>query len=497
MLFNSIRWRLQIWFGFLLLSLLIGFGIVVYRLERNHLIKDVDSQLDQRVSSIAFDLRRHDASHHVDNQHHDHKSEPAEPPPGSPPDGPYPDSHEPRTLKLEDDTIALLNNAVRDKFYYVVWGRDGSEISRSANAPIDLQLPKHSSPPDTHLRAVFHNQNREAYQFTELRDCVLVGRTTNQMRQALASFLIAISLVGIAILTIGIGIGWYITRQIIRPIADVSSAAKRIAAGKLSEKIPSPPPGNELAQMTDVLNDTFHRLRAAFDRQKQFTADAAHELRTPLTVLISETQTALARQRNITEYQEALQSCHDTAQQMRRLLQSLLDLARLDSPEQKTAAIIFDLARQVELATLQLRPLTQKTCIALHTDLQPAKVYGNPDWALQIATNLISNAIQYNRNHGDVWVKTRAETNHVTLTVTDTGCGISEEDLPHVFDRFYRADKSRSRATNNFGLGLAITKALADAAGAKIQITSKVNSGTTITVFFANESRNSTPSINS
>ena len=231
-----------------------------------------------------------------------------------------------------------------------------------------------------------------------------------------------------------------------------------------------------------MLNSTFARLEAAFERQKRFTADASHELRTPLAVIIAEAQTTLARRRRARRYRETIAVCLDAAQQMRRLTESLLALARLDAGETPLPRTIENLARHVSSCVDGVRRLAEGRGIDIHLDLQTAHALANPQRIDQLVTNLVTNAIHHNRPAGEVRITTRAEHGWALLTVADSGPGIPAEDLPRVFERFYRADRSRSRANGGTGLGLAICKAIVDAEGGAIDVASRPRGGTTVSV---------------
>jgi signal transduction histidine kinase len=200
--------------------------------------------------------------------------------------------------------------------------------------------------------------------------------------------------------------------------------------------------------------------------------------------LISEAQTALARDRSAAEYRETVEACLDTAQQMRRLAESLLQLARFDAGQERMERNTVDLAETTRVCVERLRPLTAQRGIQIHCDLGPAETLGDADRLSQVITNFLSNAIQDNKDNGEIRVRTSVENGAAVLTVTDTGIGIAAEDLPRIFERFYRADKSRARADGRSGLGLAICKAIVDAHGGAIEVTSRPGAGTTVTVRF-------------
>ena len=267
-------------------------------------------------------------------------------------------------------------------------------------------------------------------------------------------------------------------------MSEISTTANRIAAGNLSERIPVGETASELGQLAEVLNATFARLDAAFWQQKQFTADASHEIRTPLAVIISEAQATLNRERTSEEYREALSVCLDAAQQMRGLADSLLQLARFDAGEIKAEMNDIDSAAISERSVQLVRALARENEIDMETRINPATVKGNSAQLTQVVTNLLQNAIHYNRPGGKVIVTTAANENGSVLTVADTGIGISEEDLPHIFRRFYRADKARSRREGRTGLGLAIVHAIVRAHDGEIAVESTPGQGTTFTLRF-------------
>ena len=174
--------------------------------------------------------------------------------------------------------------------------------------------------------------------------------------------------------------------------------------------------------------------------------------------------------------------CLDAAQQMRRLAESLLQLARFDAGQEPMRRSIVDLAENARVCVGRIGPLAKERGIKINCDLGPAKTFGDTDRLDQLITNLLTNAIHYNKPGGQICVNTCAVNDAAVLTIADTGKGIAPEDLPHIFERFYRADKSRSRADGHFGLGLAICKAIIDADGGSIDVSSEFGVGTTFTV---------------
>jgi heavy metal sensor kinase len=363
-------------------------------------------------------------------------------------------------------------------FYYIVWLRDGSELSRSTTARADASIPesqRNTSSPGARTRGAL----RELFLFTRPGECVLVGRSIGPELRGQRELAYWMTGLGGGVLALGLAGGWWLANRAIRPINEISATSARIAAGDLSQRISSTETESEFGRLTSVLNSTFARLEAAFAQQGQFTADASHELRTPVSVILSQAQSALARERSPAEYRDSLQACQRAAQRMRQLIESLLDLARLDAGEETMHRAQFDLSSAARECVELIRPLPAERGIQIHTDLASVLCEGDEQRIVQVITNLLTNAIHFTGENGQVHVSTRSENGTALLLVSDTGDGIPAEDLPHVFERFYRVDKSRSGIQGRTGLGLAICKAIVNAHNGSIDVQSEPGKGTT------------------
>jgi two-component system OmpR family sensor kinase len=308
----------------------------------------------------------------------------------------------------------------------------------------------------------------------------VVGRSMARPMRELRSTALMLTGVGAGILLLGLVGGWWLASRAIRPIEDISATAVKISAGDLAQRIDVGETESELGRLASVLNSTFARLDAAFAQQQQFTSDAAHELRTPISVMLTQTQTALNRERSAAEYRETLESCQRAAQRMRRLIESLLELARFDAGQQPMKRLRFDLAQVARDCVTSIQPLAETRQVKLACELPPLECEGDSERLAQVVNNLLTNAITYNKENGEVRVRGEVKNGSVILTVSDNGAGISAEALPHVFDRFYRADSSRS--SGNTGLGLAISKAIVGAHGGEIEVSSQPGVGSVFTV---------------
>jgi heavy metal sensor kinase len=491
---QSIRWRLQLWLAFLLVCVLTGFGVTVYQLQRLHQLNQIDEELGTRVSVLSKAFRppppfqRGAGRPPLERAPGDLEPDPERRPPPrldgpgfEPPDGPREMPARMRELRVSPEALGFFDAAGTNNFYCAVWLRDGKLLKASTNAPAELSCPERLAP-DPRMHARMRETFREAYHLTEQGDCVLAGRSLTAFSSAMRRFAGLLLAAGGAVLALGLGGGWWLAGRAIRPIDQISAAASRISAGNLSERIDVTEADNELGRLASALNSTFARLEAAFAQQAQFTADASHDLRTPLAVIISEAQTALARERSAAEYRETLEGCLVTAQQMRRLTESLLELARFDAGQESMKREPFDLTRVARECVELVRPLAAQRKIEFDCELAAVQCQGDAERISQVVTNLLTNAIQFNREQGEIRVSLEANGSRALIQVADTGAGIAAEDLPHIFERFYRADKSRSRAEGRNGLGLAICKAIVEAHGGSIEVTSEVGAGSTFTV---------------
>jgi len=230
-----------------------------------------------------------------------------------------------------------------------------------------------------------------------------------------------------------------------------------------------------------VLDSTFARLDAAFTQQARFTADAAHELRTPVAIVLTHAQNGLAGTCADPGHREAFEAIQRAAQRMRRLIGSLLELARFESGQEPLQRVEFDLAVVVGDSLTLIRPLASRRGIGIRSELTVAPCRGDADRVAQVVANLLANAIEYNHPGGEVRVTTRCVDHVVELEVWNTGPSIPAEDLPHIFDRFRRVDRS-GESSGHGGLGLAIAKSIVQAHGGTIAVTSDSGSGTLFTV---------------
>ena len=310
---------------------------------------------------------------------------------------------------------------------------------------------------------------------------ILVGRNIKPELAELHVIGFQLAGIGGIILLIGLAGGWWFVTQAIKPVEIISATAARISGGDLSQRINVSETESELGRLAAVLNSTFARLETAFAQQKQFAADAAHELRTPVSVILTQTQLSLNRERTAEDYKQTVIACQRAAQRMRRLIESLLELARYDAGQEVLKRLPVDLAGTVNESVDLVKTLADERGVTVSAEVSPLEMTGDSERLGQVVMNLLTNAIQYNRPGGTVQVTLTREGDLALLTVADTGQGIAPEDLPRVFERFYRADQSRT-GSGNSGLGLSICKAIVEAHGGTLDAASEPGTGSTFTL---------------
>jgi len=482
--FRSIRWRLLVWYGLVLLVVLVAFGCTAFWLARDNRLRRIDRQLDERLSILMEALRPGSAR---------------EAAAGAGPGGfrfgrrggprwrvPGPELERappivPRELRLNPSQASLFAAEDEAEFYYLTWLPTGTLFQQSRMAPPDVPMPE-AYRPVTVREVRTRGELREVTLANRRGMRLVVGRSITTDMADLGQLAWLLAFAGVGVWLLGMGGGWWIATRAIGPIAHISSTAQEIAAGRLNQRIDVGDTDSELGQLAKVLNGTFDRLQAAFDRQAQFTADASHELRTPVAVLLSQTQTALSRDRAAADYCEALQVCQRTAQRMRRVIESLMILARLDSREASVAREMCAFDRITRDAVHLLEPLAAEHGVNVGVELDPVRCLGDGHLLGQVVTNLVGNAIVYNRREGEVRVRLESLDQAAVLRVSDTGSGIAPEHQAHVFDRFFRADKARGYARGHTGLGLAIARSIVEVHSGTIEVTSELGVGAQFTV---------------
>lgn len=375
--------------------------------------------------------------------------------------------------------------------YVQIWGRDGSLMTSS---PSLSQLNESLDSENLTINQPIYHETR--FRSAHLRvlnvPLIIDGRPVGTLQAATsldvvdAAREVLIYIMGIAtVITVMLAAfgSWLAVGRALQPLDTITETAEQInRADDLARRIPyDGPRRDEIGSLIEAFNQTLERLETLFTSQQRFLADVSHELRTPLTVIKGNVD-LMRRMKSLDE--ESLTSIDQEAGRLTRLVGGLLLLAQAES-----GSVSLNM-KPVELDTLVLEVFQEMKVLAgekikLHlTEIDQIQVNGDRDRLKQVLLNLVGNAIQYTPQDGDVFLSLGIVAAQARLIIRDTGPGIPAEDLPHIFERFYRAEKSRTRGkTTGFGLGLSIAHWIVDKHGGRIEVDSKDGQGTTFCIW--------------
>ena len=279
--------------------------------------------------------------------------------------------------------------------------------------------------------------------------------------------------------------GLFLADRALRPINQIIRTAEAINSDDLSYRINYQGKSDEVGRLAMTLDRMLNRIELAFEHERRFIADASHELRTPLTIIKGKIGVALSRQRTTTEYETTLQDLDSQTDRLIRLTNGLLFLARLEREQSELEGRSFtelDLTSLLEVLSEQIQLTADKQLQITAAILPNLLVFGDGDLLTSLFLNLLDNAVKYTPAGGAIHLKTTLDRQQVTVTISNTGSGIAAEDLPYLFDRFYRSDCDRASGKRGSGLGLAIAALIARCHGGQISVTSQIDKLTTFEV---------------
>ncbi|MBI5853837.1 MAG: heavy metal sensor histidine kinase [Nitrospirae bacterium] len=446
-----LRITLTLWYGSALAAVLMSFALVVYAVMAKDLREQVDRQLENSAVVAIRSLQQKGF-------------------------GPF--------IQFEDLSDQFPELAVVDKFFQI-FSPTGRITIQSPNLRTrDIPLSR------TSLESAFKgNTTLESAKFPgespirlisvpivqdgTLVNIVQVGTSLQSVDEALHRLLVVLLLTGPVALGLSLIGGWFLAGRALRPVDQITSAAHRITASDLSQRLSVPTSSDEIGRLATTFNDMIARLEASFRQIRQFSADASHELRTPLTVMKGESELALRRSRSGDEYKAVLESNLEEIDRLSRIVDELLFLPRADLGQVKLErqvvkldALVTDIQRQASVLGQD-----QQIHVALGP-VDPVEVLGD-EWRLrELLLNLVDNAIKYSWPGGTIELSLTRQAPMARLTVSDRGIGIPLDSQTRIFDRFFRADNARTHSKKGTGLGLALCKWIVEAHQGRIEVES-------------------------
>lgn len=455
-LLRSIRSRLTFWYASVLGAILLAYAGGVYLMLREQLYRDLDRQLYDDFESIE------DTLEHTENGgirrvgftalHHHEAGE-----------------------SLDERWIDVWNTA-GTRLYRE--GPQGTELPKPAGNELFSRaaaVRTVATAYGLHLR--IHSKRNDVGGVPVL---LRVGRSERNLRHELGELLGGIAFgLPAALLLAGAG-GYYLAGRALKPVGLMADQAKTITADHLAERLPIDNPDDELGRLGTIFNQTLARLERSFEALRRFTADAAHELRTPLTALRSVGEVGLQRRDGETACREVIASMLEEADRLTRLVETLLTLSRAEEGRVEVDPREVHLLRFAEEMTDVLGVLADEKGQQLTVEgADEVVAWADPLVLRQAVLNVLENAIKHSPEGSLVQLVVGRDSATATLDVIDQGPGIESEHLPRIFDRFYRVDKARSRATGGTGLGLAIAQWALRVNGGTIEVESRAGEGST------------------
>jgi len=455
----AISTRLTIWYSLLLMLAMLVFGVLSFMLIANELYNEQYNILNENAEEISEFIRFRDGVLDVDHLIH------------------------------ETDELNLKQNGI----FFQVWSDSLGHIFRSRNFPPFLKT-SFSMPPEGSQRHVVDEMGTAFHIYTYIpgpvqpRENIVfkvrVGQSVLYVQKLIEHIrALLLMLAPLVLLLAGVG-GWMLARRSLRPVAEITETAREMSLYHLDKRLPEPEQNDEIRQLVRTFNAMMERIQTGVAKIQQFTADASHELRTPLTILQGEIEVTLRKPRENSEYMATLQSNLKEIYWMEKIVNDLLLLSRADAGEVTLRKKPIDLAELAKEGIQSHQRHAGEKNIAIHFQMPPASFEGAVDAnrMRQVINNVLDNAIKYTPAGGAINVDLKREHDRIALTVADNGVGIPQKDIPFVFDRFYRVDKSRSREQHSSGLGLAICKWIVEAHGGGIEIESKEGKGTIVKI---------------
>lgn len=455
---GSIRLRLTVWYLAILALGLALFGIASWFAMRVSAFRTIDEELEDRIRGVE------------------------------------------KFMQLQIASLSPVE--IRDEFrehsvlgpggdLFQVCDEKGQWLYRSAvleNSQVPIRLPG-----EVGTEPVYENLNVQGVPVrfatgrvvvNEYPYTIQVAAPLREFNAALERFRLILWLsVPALLVAAGLG-GYWISRRALRPVDQITAAAESISISNLSERLEVPPSADELQRLSETLNRMLGRLDASVQRMSQLTADASHELRAPVSLIRTTAELAVRGARTNAEYRADMLQILAEAERTTHLIDNLLVLARADSGEGGLQHELTDLASSVREAVDQGRTLARDKGVELTTSLDHALavVRGDGEALRRLFFILIDNAVKYTPANGRVAIELNVVNRHAVVQVADSGIGIAESDQTHIFDRFWRADKVRSRGTGGFGLGLSIARWIVEQHHGSIKVQSQQGKGSTFSI---------------
>jgi heavy metal sensor kinase len=457
---RSLYFRLILWYSGLVILVLLAFAAYTYEGVRVRLYGEMEKTLARRAQQVADNVLIHEGS-----------------------ESPQEIAHQIREVysPAANNRFIRILRADRSVLYVSDAPKDGSFDPLAVPLPSPQALAQRIEilPSGTNLLMVDLPVTVAGKGFR-----IEMGAPTHEMQTALHGLLVTL-LFGLPMVVIIVSAGGYaLVRRSLKPVEDIRATAEQITFGNLSNRLPVAATGDALENLSVTLNQMLERLEDAYQQVSRFSADASHELRTPLTIMRGELESIIQRESGLPDrLRERIGSVLEETERLSHIAESLFAICRLDAGEGKAKPTTFYLIDLVKTTADQMLLLAEDKAIKVFVENpRLVKISGDEARLKQVVVNLLDNAIKYTPKGGGIRISVTEAHHKAVLSITDSGIGISPEALPHIFERFYRADKARSREQGGAGLGLSIVRSIVQAHGGTVEVESVEQKGTTCRV---------------
>ena len=455
-----IKWKLTVWYGGILALILVIFSSGVYIYFRNSLEKSIDT----KIKSIADVLASSMVEQHGGNMFGNFER------------------------YLEN----VLGKKPKGKFIQIIdaSGKIDAKMNDIETEPVPVPFSTmerarkgemvYETLDDTYPR--LRMLNMPIFENKKVTGWVQVGSSMADFDETMKKLLIIMIISIPTSIGVTIVVGYFMAKKTLKPVDQIRRAAIKISSSNLDERIDIKGRKDELGRLAETFNAMISRLKDAFQRINQFSIDVSHELKTPLTILKGETEVGLRKDRNNEEYKKLLQSNLEEVDRMARIIDDLLLLSKTDTKD-----------IELNMESISLRDLVADVCISMKifannkkvnlvvNELADVRLIGDELKLRRMLWNILENGIKYTQEGGVVAVSSYTNNGYAYVTVKDNGTGISQDDIGYIFDRFYRADRSRKRESGS-GLGLSISKWIAETHNGTIEVESQPSMGSQFSI---------------
>ena len=455
-----IKWRLTIWYGFVLSLILITFASGIFIYFKNSLQESIDAKIRSIGEVLSSSMT---------------------------------DAHNTSVFgNFERYLENVLGKKPKGKFIQIMdsSGRIGAKMSdiEGEALPTSFSALERAMQGEIVYETIERTKPRlrmitiPIMENKKVTSVVQVGTSLEDFDETIKKLLLIMIISIPSSICVTIVVGYFMAKKALKPVDQIRRAAIKISSSNLDERIDIGGRKDELGRLAETFNAMIGRLKDAFQRINQFSIDVSHELKTPLTILKGETEVALRKERNKHDYQVLLMSNLEEIDRMSCIIDDLLLLSKADMKEIKLNVEEVALRDLITDVCMDMKVVADKKNVELEaSELEDIRLKGDELKLRRMLLNIVENGIKYSQVGGKVSVSSYQNNGYAKIDVKDNGIGISEEDIKYIFDRFYRADRSRKRESGS-GLGLSISRWIAEAHQGSIEVISQPARGSMFTI---------------